>query len=101
MYEKLGFKILPFELENREKGTMKAKTPREEVMNIINLINEGKIRHQEDSVLEGVSKATRQMYQKYKLAELIQRIHADPLGGEDGNITETREYIPYIESFDQ
>ncbi|EKD24710.1 MAG: hypothetical protein ACD_80C00167G0008 [uncultured bacterium (gcode 4)] len=100
MYEKLWFKILPLELEDRETKHFKTKTAREHLNNIVELINDWKVRHQENSVLEGVSKATRNIYKKYKLAELTQRIHADPLLWEDGDITETREYNSYVRAFD-
>ncbi len=101
MYEKLWFKVLPLELEDREHNTLKTKTAWQHLTNIVDLINDDKDWSQEDSVLEWVSKATRHMYQKYKLADLIQRIHADPLLWEDGDITETREYNTYVRAFDE
>ena len=101
MFENLGFKVLPMELANKETGELKARTPWEELMNIVQLMNEEKIRHEEDSVLEGVSKATRQLYQKYKLAENIQRTMNDNLLGDEGDITETREYNSYVRAFDE
>ncbi|MCK9272437.1 transferase [Candidatus Gracilibacteria bacterium] len=100
MYEKLGFQTLPFELENIEKRTFKAELPWDMVENIIDCNKKGTNRQKDTKYLQKVSRASRKMYEKYDFGDLIINLHNDPLLGNDGDITETRDYNTYVRAFD-
>lgn len=45
--------------------------------------------------------SSKEMLEKYLLGDQLIEINSDPLGGSEGNITETRDYEVYRASFDQ
>ena len=45
--------------------------------------------------------ASSEILSRYQLVDQISEIFSDPLLGEDGDLTETRDYITYGDSFDQ
>ena len=54
----------------------------------------------DEKVLDKVSKHTINLYQNYQLVPYIHDLFNDGLLGNDGDLTETRDYREYLKSFD-
>jgi len=55
----------------------------------------------DNDYLTKVHPASKEMLTKYLLGDQLIEIYSDPLGGTEGNITETRDYEVYRAAFDQ
>lgn len=97
MYEKLGYKILPAELADIEKGTFSETTPWECVQAIITA---GPSWQNDETYRTKVHVASRHILEKYRLGDLIVELHNDPLLGDEGDITDTRDYETYRQAFE-
>ncbi|MFH1511381.1 MAG: transferase [Candidatus Woesearchaeota archaeon] len=97
-YERKGFRILPFELEDRIRERYSAQRPWELVESIVQA---GSGWRTSEDFLRKVSKATRDLYLKYDYGDLIIELFSDPLLGDDGDITATRDYNTYVRSLDE
>jgi hypothetical protein len=101
MYEKLGFQILPLELATRDPPTYHTKRCWEILESIEEADEKGKNWRTDQNFLTKTAKATRDLYLKYDYGDLIIELFNDPILGDDGDITDTRDYTTYIESFDK
>lgn len=96
-YEALGFRVLPVELTDLHQETVSHRRPWEL---LVALVAAGKC-WREDPLCREVHPATLGLLQEYQLTDLLQEIFADPLLGEEGDITETRDYATYRQAFDE
>lgn len=101
LYERLGFRILPFELVDRKTGAMRAETPWELLMHLVDAGRTGRDWRKDEHFLTKVTPASQQMFLKYNFGDLVIGLHQDALLTDDGDITETRDYNTYVRSFDQ
>jgi trans-aconitate methyltransferase len=100
MYEKVWFQVLPFELEDKKSQKFKTDLPWDLVENIIATNKAGKDWRTEQWFLTQVSRASKKIYTKYSYWDLLIDLFEDPLLGNDGDITETRDYNTYVRAFD-
>ncbi|MBC8109839.1 MAG: transferase [Verrucomicrobia bacterium] len=97
MYETLGFKILPAELSDRKKQTFAAPVPWDVVEKIA-----GSTHWLQDTwVIEHIHPASVNVWKRYGYAEKVQILFRDKIIGEDGDITETRDYNSYVRQMDE
>lgn len=98
LFESLGYKILSIELDSLEPLEYRAKTAWEI---LLELVEAKSYWRDSDAFKSKIHPASRQILEKYDLGSLIVELHQDPLVGEEGDITETRDYEVYRQAFDQ
>ncbi len=101
LYKKLGFRVLPFELVDRKRRKFASETPWELVQAIVKAGREGRDWRIDKIFKKKVHPATQGLYLKYDYGDLIISLHRDPLLGDEGDITETRDYNTYVRAFDE
>ncbi len=91
-YRKLGFRILPAEL-NLENGTYQAETP----ISLVKMVAAfGKKWKESEAIKKGLSKVTLGLWKDFpSVPERIVRIYRDPLLNEAGGLTKERSYDIY------
>jgi hypothetical protein len=99
-YERLGYRVLPVELLDREKITFVTDPPWEVMNKIIADGLKGEDWRQSSHFIGKVARATRRLYKKYGYGDQIIDLHRSPLLTEDGDLTATRDYNTYVRSFD-
>lgn len=98
LFESLGYKILPIELEDRATETYRALR----AWDLVLAIARAGTAWREDAVYgREVHRASKDILERYGLGDQIVEIHQDPLVGDEGDITETRDYEAYRAAFDQ
>lgn len=100
MYERLGFRILPFELADRATSTFAAETPWQLMQHLVAVGLAGDDWQTDPTIVTKVARATRRMYAKYQFGDAVISLFRRPLLTEDGDITATRDYNTYVRSFD-
>jgi hypothetical protein len=98
MYEKLGFRILPAELTDREKQTFAADLPWDLVERIAGTPANWLSDHY---LLERMHPASVEVWKKYRLAEKVRMLFRDKIIGDDGDLTTTRDYNSYVRQMDE
>lgn len=103
-FKKIWFQVLPWELK---PGTLEnpeyiAQRPWELVEYIVALANAQNPSYWnvDKEVLNKVSKHSINLYQTYQIVPYLQDLFWDWLLGNDGDLTDTRDYRKYILSFD-
>jgi nicotinamide mononucleotide adenylyltransferase len=99
MYERLGFRTLPFELADRATQSFAAETPWE-LMRAIFSGDSADAWRENPLFLTKVAAATQRLYLKYDFGDTIVDLFRHPFLTEDGDLTETRDYNTYVRSFD-
>ncbi len=99
MYERLGFRILPFELTDRGTPSFSAKTPWECVQEIFTG-DAAESWRAHPTFLNSLAPATQRLFLKYDFGDLIVDLFRHPFLSADGDLTETRDYNTYVRSFD-
>jgi hypothetical protein len=99
-YERLGYRVLPVELLDREKVSFVADPPWEVMNKIIADGLRGEDWKTNSYFIGKVARATRRLYLKYAYGDQIIALHRSPLLTEDGDLTATRDYNTYVRSFD-
>lgn len=97
MYQKLGFRILPVELLSRDFKKYADNLPWEVIEDIAN--NKGDWRKNK-LYLEKTHPASKRLWETYDLGNKVRQLFADEMVGDDGDITETRDYNTYVRSMD-
>jgi SAM-dependent methyltransferase len=101
VYERLGFRILPVELAQRQPPRYRAETPWQ-IMNALFQEDEScRDWRTSERFLTKVARATRRLYVKYNYGDLITELYRQPLLTDDGDLTDTRDYNTYARSFDE
>lgn len=101
LYEALGFRILPFELADRERETYADQRPWELIEGLVQTGLAGRPWRTERTYMTKVARATRRLYEKYNYGDAIIDLHRRPLLTADGDLTATRDYNVYVRSFDE
>jgi SAM-dependent methyltransferase len=101
LYEKLGFRILPVELADRQTRRFSAETPYHLLDRFVQTGLAGVDWRTEETFVTQVARATRRLYEKYDYGTLIIDLHRSPLLTDDGDLTETRDYNTYVRAFDE
>lgn len=97
MYEVLGYKILPGELEPGAVDQFRAVQPWTLVERIASLDENWT---SDTEVLEHIHPATYRVWSRYKIGGKVQMFFRDKIVGQDGDLTETRDYNSYVRQMD-
>ncbi|WKK76226.1 hypothetical protein QYS49_02215 [Marivirga salinae] len=97
MYQELGFTILPAELEDINNQKYHAKLP----WDIVELIVENKNWEKDQNIVPLIHESSSKIWNTYNLGSKVRRILSDPIIGEDGDITESRDYNTYVRQMDE
>jgi hypothetical protein len=100
MYEAMGFRILPFELGDRQKETYIEQRPWELIESLVETGLAGRPWRSDRTFITKVARATRRLYEKYNYGDSVIDLFRRPLLTEDGDLTATRDYNVYVRSFD-
>lgn len=95
-YLDLGFKVLPCELKNLEDQTYFHDLPWRYVEKIAHTGN-----LQTPDIKNSVHPSCLGIWSNYDLAAKVSKIMNDPILGEDGDITESRDYNTYVRQMDE
>ncbi|MCX2681833.1 hypothetical protein OOZ15_17900 [Galbibacter sp. EGI 63066] len=97
MYQKLGFTILPAELIDIKTWEYQTNLPWEVVDQIVN--NDNGL---DDKNLSGtIHHSSRKIWTTYSLYQKVRNILSDPIIGDDGDITASRDYNTYVRQMDE
>ncbi len=97
MYQACGYKILPAELKSGNLKTYRANLP----WYWVEKIGQEPNWTYSSEIIENIHHSTLELFKVYKLGERIRQILNDPIIGEDGDITETRDYNSYVRQMDE
>lgn len=97
MYAELGYTILPAELTNINTWEYKAPMPWDIVERIANSENWTK----DAWISEHIHPASHKVWTQYALGEKVQLLFKDAMIGNDGDLTETRDYNVYVRQMDE
>ncbi|GMV78831.1 MAG: hypothetical protein AMXMBFR7_00150 [Planctomycetota bacterium] len=100
-YETLGFQILPVELEALDPPRFAARTPWELLTECVDAGLNGADFRATPAWQSALAPATRDLFEKYAYPEMLLDLFRDPLLGDDGDLTATRDYNTYVRSFDE
>ena len=103
MYEKLGYKILPIELAQRKGSTVRDWTYKTSLAwsQIEDIAKYDQYWMISKSYLQSVHPVSQKMFETYNLGKKIQSLFADDILGDDGDLTETRDYNEYVRQMDE
>lgn len=97
MYLNLGFKILPVEKIPGKSQSFYTKLPWE----VLESISETKSQEEIKNTFEKyVHPASKRLWEEYGLVQKVQTIFSDKIIGDDGDITESRDYNTYVREMD-
>ncbi|UII34720.1 transferase [Fulvivirga ulvae] len=97
MYEAIGFKILPAELQDRKTQKFHAPLP----WDVVDLIVANNTWESDDEIIDKLHISSYKLWKNYKLGQKVQIILNDPIIGDDGDITESRDYGSYVRQMDE
>ena len=97
MYRQLGFKILPAELLDATTWQYKTKMP----WQVVERIATSPAWISDPEVLQHMHPASYALWKQYSLGQKVQQLFTDPIVGEDGDITDSRDYSTYVQQMDQ
>jgi hypothetical protein len=100
MYQRLGFRVLPVELTDRDRRVFASPPPWQIVHDLFEP-GDGSDWRTDERFLTLVARASRRLYLKYGSGDVIRAAHADPLLTDDGDLTEARDYNVYARAFDE
>lgn len=98
MYEKMGFRILPVELTDRSNWAHSHDVPWTVIEKIA--ASQTDWRGNQD-VISQIHPASFEIWSRYNLGEKVRLLFSDPMLGEDGDITKTRDYNSYVRQMDE
>lgn len=98
MYEAIGFRILPAELEDRESGKLSTASPWE----LVERVAEAGMEWRKDRVVfDKIHQASYLIWSQYGLGEKVQKLFSDDMISADGDLTESRDYGSYVREMDE
>jgi len=97
MYHNLGFTILPGELENSKEWEYKTDLP----WNIVEQIVKNENGLADEYIFKKIHHSSLYIWKTYALNEKVRNILSDPIIGDDGDITESRDYNTYVRQMDE
>ena len=95
LYERLGFSILPAELKSKTLWSHSTLMPWDIVEKIA---VEGL--HENASIKEFIHDSSVSVWEKYKLDKKVQMLFRDEMIGNDGDLTDSRDYNIYVRQMD-
>ncbi|MFN3405306.1 MAG: transferase [Cytophagaceae bacterium] len=98
LYQELGFRILPAELENNFSGKMHAEQPWDLVEYVAK--SEGEW-HKDKYLISKIHPSSYKVWKKYQIGEKVKTLFSDKIIGDDGDITSTRDYNTYVRQMDE
>jgi len=98
MYKKIGYTILPAELLDSTNYSYKAETPWQIVEKIAH--------HQsnwdsDDEIITKIHPSSYTIWKRYGIGERTKLLFSDMMIGDDGDLTETRDYNSYVRQMDE
>ncbi len=99
-YLRLGFRVLPVELQDRQGPTFVEPPPWAVLETIVASALRGGDWRTDETFLTKVTRATRRLYLKYGYGDLLVELHRQPALTPDGDLTATRDYNVYVRAFD-
>ena len=97
MYIKEGFQILPAELSNKDNQTFSEELP----WDLLKQISENKNWNEQSGIKDKIHSSTDKIWNLYGLDTKVRTILDDPIIGDDGDITESRDYNSYVRQMDE
>ncbi|MDF3821928.1 transferase, partial [Leptospira sp. 96542] len=97
MYFKLGFRILPVEKIPGNSDLFYSKLPWQIIESVSK--GEGSIK-ETDEFLKYVHPASKRLWEDYNILNKVRLLFSDKLIGDDGDITESRDYNTYVREMD-
>ena len=97
MYKKMGFDILPSELSEIDGWKYKTELPWEVVEKVA---AKGKEWINEPDIFNRIHMSSIKIWNDYDLGMKVKTLFEDRMIGEDGDITETRDYNSYVRQMD-
>ena len=97
MYQQMGFKILPAELEDVDAWKYKAEMP----WDIVEEIAKTGDWRNSDWIKMKMHPSSYAIWCRYNLGEKVQMLFRDNMIGSDGDLTETRDYNSYVRQMDE
>lgn len=97
MYQELGFRILPAELLDKQDQVYKTNLPWE----LIEQMASSDLSFDHISLQEKIHKGSHRIWKTYHLEEKVKNILSDPIIGDDGDLTESRDYNSYVRQMDE
>lgn len=96
MYKNIGFRILPAELEDITNWKCHTELPWNIVEQVVapQYIND-------NNILIKIHPSSRKIWKLYGLYEKVGKILSDPIIGDDGDITTSRDYNTYVRQMDE
>lgn len=98
MYDKHGYRILPAELKAKENWLYKTELPWQIVKQIANHPTDWK---KDETILEKIHPASYRIWERYHIGKKVKMLFKDDIIGDDGDITETRDYNSYVRQMDE
>lgn len=98
MYDKLGYKILPAELEDIKSWKLGTEQPWDIVEYIATTDQDWS---KAQFVLNKIHPASYTVWKKYNIGEKVKTLFNDKIVGADGDITSTRDYNSYVRQMDE
>lgn len=97
MYESLQFTIRTAELEDFDSQTYKTFLP----WDIVEMIVASKEWEADKKITQHIHQASIKIWETYALGEKVRNILSDPIIGDDGDLTESRDYNTYVRQMDE
>ncbi len=97
MYRDLGFSILPAELSDSNNWSHHTEMP----WDLVQFIAEKKDWEQQPWLRARMHDTAFRLWQQYGLGEKVQWLFHDQMIGQDGDLTETRDYNVYVRQMDE
>lgn len=98
MFEELGFRVLPLELAGRDTDAYRAPRAWDVLLRIVAA---GSQWRSDPDYCALAHHSTRRVFERYGLGDQIVAVHADPVVGDEGDLTDTRDYQTYVRSFEE
>ena len=98
MFETLGFQVLPLELARRDPEVLQAQRAWDVLLRIVAA---GSQWRSDPDYCALAHRSTRRVFARYGLGDQIVGVHADPVVGDEGDLTDTRDYQTYVRSFEE
>lgn len=97
LYQKIGFTILPSELADKENMVYQSSLP----WQVVEKIAEAITWQADKDIIRLIHPASYKIWDQYKIGEKVQQLFNDHIVGDDGDITETRDYSTYVKQMDE
>ncbi len=97
LYKNSGFKILPAELIPNSNDEFHTPHPWYYVTKIAESVNW----NTDIELLKNIHSSTINLWNNYQLGSKVKKLLLDPIVGEDGDITESRDYNAYVRQMDE